>query len=437
MRPRPATAHPWPPDPRLVEFLLLAICLAAAKLVGYLPLPAVAVAGFLAPYGAVLLRRPGDRRVRLACFAAALLLIGVLPATTFMRATWHGIDERAHDGGVLVTDAAVRALLHGQDPYTVSYAPELADWPIGVQGHSHPNPMQPHFPYWPGSLAAQLPVQAPLVALGLRVDARYLYLAVYLVMGVGLARWSLRTRGDLLLAVPCCLDPVLLSHLWWGANEVLLLAGLAGTAWALASRRPTTAGLLLGATLSVKQTFAPLVALFAVWLWAEARAGRLPGRRAWRAAGAALAVPLATGLPFLLWHPGALLDDAVAYPLGLGAHPYPIAGTSLPGLLLHAGVLRDPFGRLPLWSALLPVAALLACAGWVWRRPSPRTLLLAGGATVLASLFLHRWLYPYYLASPIAILALGLLVRWPAPEAEPESAAPPARQLVAAAPLSP
>jgi Glycosyltransferase family 87 len=416
--------QPWPPDPRLVEYLIVTTTLIAAKLAFELPLPAAAVPAFAAVHGAVLLRWAGRPAVRVACFGVVLLLIGVVPAASRIGATWAGDDKQAHDGGVLVTDAGIHALLHGQDPYTVSYEPQLADWPISVQGHPHVNPMTSHYPYWPGSLALQVPVQAPLLALGLRVDARYVYLAIYLGIGLGLAAWSLRTRGDVLLALPVCVDPVLMHSLWWGANEVLLVAGLAAGAWALATRRPVAAGLLLGATLAVKQTLAPMVALFAVWLWAEARAGRLARRMAWWASGVTVGVPIVTGLPFLLWHGGALVDDAVAYPSGLGPRPFPITGWSLPGLLLRSGTLHDAFLPLPLWVALpaatLSVVTLLACAWWVIRQPSPRTLMLASGIAVLAPLLLHRWLYLSYLASPITALTLGLLVRWPAaPTASP------------------
>lgn len=67
----------------------------------------------------------------------------------------------AIDGGVLVSDEAVRVLFEGRDPYQASYAQVLADWRIDVEGRPADNPLIGHYPYWPGSLALLAAVEAP------------------------------------------------------------------------------------------------------------------------------------------------------------------------------------------------------------------------------------------------------------------------------------
>jgi hypothetical protein len=120
-----------------------------------------------------------------------------------------------------------------------------------------------------------------------------------------------------------CLNPLLLLYLWQGVNAILLVAGMAVAAVALAGRRVVLAGLALGATLAVKLLLAPMVVLFGVWLAAEVRRGRLdPGR------------------------------------LGLIPGAYPISGHGLAAQLLRAGVLTDPFGPAPLWATTLPAAVV-------------------------------------------------------------------------------
>jgi Glycosyltransferase family 87 len=409
-RPAPSGgARRDPPDPRLVELVLAGAPLLAATLARRSPLPLTVDAGFLAVYALVLVYLPRQLDARLACFVVAAGLLAVVPAASFMRATWRGQVDSVHDGGVLLTDAGVRALLRGDDPYTASYAAALAAKPIKVQGRDYLNPATEHYVYWPGSLAVQVPFQAPLLALGWRVDARFAYLAGYLLLCLVLARWNLRARGHLLVAAAVCLNPGLLISLWWGTNDVLALAALAGFALALAARRPVAAGLLLGAGVAVKQTLLLALALFVVWLWAEARQGRMPWRGAWRAAGAGLAIPLATAAPFLLWHPGAFLDDTFGYTLALGRDTYPIFGFNLPRLLLRLGVLRDPFGPAPLWATALPAgAAMLAAAWWLWRRPATRTLLVSAAVALAASLCFHRWTTEYYyLVVPVSLALLA------------------------------
>jgi hypothetical protein len=251
-----------------------------------------------------------------------------------------------------------------------------------------------------------------------------LYLLVWCLLGLWLANWSLRVRGDLLLALAVCLNPLLLPYMWQGVNDVLLVAGMAVAAVALAERRVVLAGLALGLAVSVKLLIAPMVLLFLVWLAAEARRGRLDRGRAWRAAAAAMVPGALVALPFLAWHPRDFLGDAVAYHLALVPDAYPIAGHGLPALLLRAGVLGDPFGPSPLWATGLPAAVVvLAGVWWVWTRPGWRTLLWVSGLVLGGVLFFHRSFMFYYVDVPATALLLAALVRSPGPP----SGRPPAR----------
>jgi hypothetical protein len=121
-------------------------------------------------------------------------------------------------------------------------------------------------------------------------------------------------------------------------------------------------------------------------------------------------------LPFLAWHPGDFLGDAVAYHLALVPDAYPIAGHGLPALLLRAGVLGDPFGPSPLWATALP-AAVVVMAGvwWVWARPGWRTLLFVSGLVLGGVLFFHRSFMFSYVDVPATALLLAALVRPPGP----------------------
>ena len=399
------------PDPRLVEFMVCTTALVGGRLNGRLPLPVALLAGVVAAHGLVLARWPARRGLRLACFALMLALLGVVPAARYMQATARGDVRQAIDGGVLVSDEAVRVLLDGRDPYQASYAETLAHWRIDVEGRPADNPLIRHYPYWPGSLALLAAVEAPLRALGRDADPRVLYLLVYCALGLWLGRWSLRERGHLGVALAVCLNPLLLPYLWQGANDVLLVAGMAVAAVALTSRRVVLAGLALGAARSVKLLIAPMVVLFGVWLAAEARRGRLDRGRAWWAAAATMAPAVVTAVPFLLWHPVDFLTDAVAYHLGLVRDAYPIAGHGLPAQLLRAGVLTDPFGPSPIWATALPAAVVLAAgAWWVWSRPGLRTLLGVSGLVLSGVLFFHRSFMFYYVDIPATALVLAALV---------------------------
>jgi hypothetical protein len=237
-------------------------------------------------------------------------------------------------------------------------------------------------------------------------------------VGLWLGWWSLRRRGDLAPALAVGLNPLMLPYLWQGANDVLLVAGIAVAAVALADRRVVLAGLAMGLALSVKLLVGPMVLLFLVWLAAEVRRGRLARRRAGQAAAASLAPAALVALPFLAWHPADFLGDAVAYHLGLVADAYPIAGHGLPAQLLRAGVLTDPFGPAPVWATTMPtIAVLVLGVWWVRSRPGHRALLAASGLVMLGVLLFHRSFMFYYLDLPATALLLAALVplRPPAP----------------------
>jgi hypothetical protein len=410
------------PDPRLVEFMVCSTALAGGRVGGRLPLPVPLLVAVIAAHGLVLHRWPAHRGLRLACFGLMLVLLGVVPAARYMQATARGDVRMAIDGGVLVSDEAVEDLLRGRDPYQASYDQVLARWRINVEGRPATNPLVHHYPYWPGSLALLAAVEVPLRLVGVDADPRVLYLLVYCALGLWLGRWSLRQRGHLGVALAVCLNPLLLPYLWQGANDILLVAGMAVAAVALAGRRVVLAGLALGAALAVKLLIAPMVVLFLVFIAAQAWRGRLDRTRAWWAAAATVVPAVVTALPFLLWHPGDFLNDTVAYHLALVPDAYPIAGHGLPAYLLRAGVLTDPFGPAPLWATVLPTAAvMLAGCWWVWTHPGRRTLLWVSGLVLGGVLIFHRSFMFYYIDIPATALLLAAFGE-PGPVSPPEAA---------------
>jgi hypothetical protein len=422
-------------DPRWVELLLAGLVAGCAFIV----LPrSIIVASLLAPAVAtyaVALYRGWSMGGRLAAFLLFLAVVGVAPTLAAMDAyhtTW--LPTFAHDGGVIVTGKATEELLAGHDPYRVSYAGSLRGSALLIDGAWTENPILDRYPYSPGTFLLQVPFSAAALLIGHVPDARWLYLLVYVALGVGLGRWSLRDRGDLLVPLLLLGSPLFLPFLWQGETDVLLLAGLAGLTWALARDRPVLAALALGVALSTKLLLAPFALVFLAWLAASVWRGGLDRSAALRAAGA-LAFPVAvTAAPFLVWDAGAMLRDVVLFHAGLAPPRYPIVGAGLPALLFELDVIHDRGAAAPAWSTLLPtLAALAAACVWVWRRYGVGDLLAAGAAASLASVYFSRAFTMTYWWLPVALVSLAALAR-PRP-ARPEMAAvpEPAREKVSQA----
>jgi hypothetical protein len=399
-------------DPRWVELVLACLVVGSAFVLGprFIVVPSL-LAPTLAVYALALLQRWSAAR-RLMTFLLLLAAVGVAPTLLTMDAYHTRSPTPAHDGGGIVTGRAVEELLAGRDPYTASYVGDLRGSFLVVDGLRTENPIRDHYPYSPGTFLLQLPLMAPLMALGFSPDPRWLYLLVYAVLGVGFARWSLRERGDLLVPLLLLANPLFLPFLWQGETDVLLLAGLVGLAWALAGDRPVTGALALGLALSTKLLLAPLAVVFLVWLAGRAGHGRLERSTAVRAAGALLLPGLVTMAPFLLWHPGAVIQDVLLFHAGLVVPRYPIGGAGFPALLFDLNLIHDRWAAAPVWSTLLPtVAALVGACVWVWRRTRVADLLGAGAAASLASVYFSRAFTTTYWWLPVALLSLAAVAR--------------------------
>jgi hypothetical protein len=128
-----------------------------------------------------------------------------------------------------------------------------------------------------------------------------------------------------------------------------------------------------------------------------------------------------TAAPFLLWHPGAVIEDVLLFHAGLAPPRYPISGAGFPALLFDLDVVHDRWAAAPLWSTLLPtVAALVGAAAWVWRRRGVADLLAAGAAVSLASVYFSRAFTTTYWWLPVAFLSLAAV---PGPTRRPLEAA--------------
>lgn len=192
-------------------------------------------------------------------------------------------------------------------------------------------------------------------------------------------------------------SPVLALPLATGGTDLPVIAALC-VALALAERAPRRAALAAGVACGLKAIAWPAVPVIAALLAAE-RGTRVGWRFTTTAAVTAVAA-MAVTAPAALSHPGATVQNAILFPLGLTSHRSP-AASPLPGHLLATA---GPAGK---WAALAVLAvAVAAFAWWLARRP-PRTarsaaVLLAAGLTAAVTLApAARWGYYAY---PLALL---------------------------------
>jgi hypothetical protein len=292
-----------------------------------------------------------------------------------------GLPSRAGEGSLTVIAQAGGQLLRHGTPYL----------PAASLTH-----VLAYDPYEPLMAVFGLPNAAGLT--GWPASPR-LWLALAGTVGVYLA---FRTAGGpprqaLPRTALALASPVLSLPLATGGTDLPVIASLC-LALALAERAPRRAALAAGAACALKAIAWPAAAVIVAML-TVAQGARAGWRFTVTAAVTAVAAMTAAA-PAALFDPGATVQNAILFPLGLTSHRSP-AASPLPGHLLATA---GPAGK---WAALaLLAAAAAAFAWWLARRPPGTTqaaaVLLAVALTAAITLApAGRWGYYAY---PVALL---------------------------------
>ena len=348
--------------------------------------------------------------------AAAVALGCAAGCATVAPLAWQafaGLPSRAGQGSLTVIAQAGGHLLRHGTPY------------LPAAGLTH---VLAYDPYEPLMAVFGLPNAAGLT--GWPANPR-LWLTLAGTAGVYLAfripgappRQALRSTA-LALA-----SPVLALPLATGGSDLPVIASLC-VALALADRAPRhaaalAAGLAAGMACALKAIAWPAVPVIAAL--AAARGTRV----SWRFTVTAAVTAMAAAAPAALSDPGATVQNAILFPLGLTSHRSP-AASPLPGRLLAS---EGPAGK---WAALALLAVAVALFAWWLARRPPRiatartaAVLLAAGLTAAVTLApAARWGYYAY---PLALLGWLRLSRpaWPCSYSSERALATPSASAVA------
>ena len=310
------------------------------------------------------------------------LVLGLLVAATFLHVLApFALPEPLIDVWWW-TETAVRALIHGVNPYLVQ-APDMQN---GAFNYGYDLRV---YPYTPATLLAFAP------AVYLFGDYRFL-LAICLPATV----WFVRATGRRLQTDAHLVDAVTLAillnprSLWftafgWGESLLVLIAAVFVYAFV---RAPEGAGQAVAFFLlpALKQYFAVPVILYLT---------TKPPRPARWALVAGLAVGAATIAPFALWNPAAMLDGIVFQMREL-REPR-VDSDSIVAFLGAVG-----FAPISRWWSVVAQFVVGAVAYWRLHHLGVAGLLLASGLSLTAT-FLIGWqafFNYYYLVEMLMLL---------------------------------
>ncbi len=374
----------------------------------------------------LLLQDPWRSRIK------AVLLVGLLATVVFLPMTklillreGSGPASYTHDGGVIQTEATIRYLFEGKNPYVEDYInTPMAEW-----GISRYRTALYHYPYLPWTFLVSAPFYALGQALGF-YDQRLVYALLWIVALACVPRLTHGAQRRLALVALLGLNPIMGLDVIFGQNDMFVLSWivLALVCWqiwhagALAGRAARWAlvgsSLLFGLACASKPTawfFAPFYGLL---LLGDRDLAALSWGARWRllplllkrALGALLVFAVIVG-PYLIWDAGAMYDDVWRWSSGQGDTGYQIWGWGASNFVLAFGWVADRFGQWPFWLVELLIAVPLL-AWFLWRQLQENTLANACwhyGLLLFGFFYVSRFLNENYLGYLLAFLAIGLL----------------------------
>jgi hypothetical protein len=384
---------------------------------GVVRAPAVA-AGMVVALLLICLPRLGRHRGWIAVVAvvgvAAALLVPAVALQAGLRdatAPWFHDNDSTYQ-----IDLAGDLVLHGHDPYGHDYRGSGMERIYTRDGTPQPtaatNPALRHFPYLPGTVelaTAWRALPSPLD------DVRFLVCLASL--GLIAAAWAFPGPPWLRLVLGAALaaNPLSIRAAWFGTADALSLLPLVLAFGLLARRRLGWAAAMLATAILIKQFALVALPFLGIAAW------QMGGRDAVRRAAAIGAAVLAVGiLPFLVWHPIALVQDTVEF----GAGAYRVVGYGLANLLVRVHVVHRtgwyPFVELAV-LVWLPLTAWLCVR--LARGREHWQAGLAAGLSWFVLFWIARTFQTSYLIYPLTGLALSLAWRLAAPQTAISAAA--------------
>lgn len=373
------------------------------------------------------LHEPHRTRWKAALLAFIVVTAVIAPTVKLilLRAA-SGPASYTHDGGVIQTEATIRFLLEGKNPYVEDYV----ETPMAEWGFSQYRTALYHYPYLPLTFVFSAPFYLLGQAIGF-YDQRIIYLLLYGLAILLAARLATGATTKLALAATLALNPIMALDVIFGQNDVFVLAWIvfALVAWQV-SRQRARAGqngekwlmissLSFGLACAAKPTawfFAPFYGLLLVQ--GDARLAQGGWRGVWQVtpeilkrALPAIGVFTLLLLPYVLWDAAALYDDVWRWSSGQGPAGYQIWGWGASNFVLGLGLVTDRFAQWPFWIVQIVVAGPMLI-WFVARQTRSNTLATACwhyALFLLVFFYASRFLNENYLGYILAFLAIGSL----------------------------
>jgi len=308
-----------------------------------------------------------DKLYRWKKFLLFFIIGFVLTVTMVVHIAWRAenLNLPIHDN-VQQMEPAVEFLLQGKNPYAENYFnTELAKsaYIMTTQGQVFLNPSLYHVIKLPFHILASVPVHLLAKAVFNFYDERMIYLILFILSLFALFALPSERRHKFALVAFYAFNPLFLSFLISGRDDVFVLSWLIFTLYFLKKDKILLSSLMLALACTSKHTAWFLVPFYYVYLYIKYTNGvagfiskiKLLLQKTWLLP----LIFLLIMLPFILWNPVAFYQDTIAYPAGTLITSYPINGYGLSVLFYKLGLVKNLTDYLPMWVIQIPITLLL------------------------------------------------------------------------------
>lgn len=363
--------------------------------------------------------------------AAKLIIISFIVSLTVIAPAINWIASRhyagpstyAHDGGVVQTEEAVKFLLKGENPYSVTYekTPVMGSVnPVIWERHGvKENPIIHHFPYPPMTFVSALPFLALSEAFIGWYDQRFVYLALFIATLLLIYKIPEEPSAKLSIIIAVSLNPFFVSGVREGMNDILLLFWVTLMLFFLQRGKTVLASLALSLACGSKQMAWVMVPFFFVYLYCwNSSSGKTDIWKFFssREVIAFIAAAIVVFLPFLIWDAHAFIEDLLSFHAGTTQHPYPLRGETGYGfanLILHLGMVKSTASYFPftIFQILFTLPLLGVSLYQQTRENSLNRMLVGYTVTLFVFLFFGRYFAANYIGFVVSMLTVSFFIK--------------------------
>lgn len=363
-------------------------------------------------------------QIKLAIVSFIVTLTVIIPTINLIAARhFSGPSTYAHDGAVVQTEEAMKFLLKGKNPYSITYentpVRDAVNPVIWERYGLKENPILYHFPYPPLTFLASIPLYSIFTTTLGWYDQRFLYLILFVATLLIAYKLPEDLVSKLSIVMVLSFNPFSVPGMKEGMNDILLLFWFIWMIYELKAERPITASAILALACGSKQMAWVMVPFFIAYISGMKRTAREASAvksLATREIAAFATVLVFIFVPFLIWDNHAFISDILSFHSGTTKHPYPLrgdAGYGFANLVLHLGLVASTTAYFPF--TLFQVIATLPIIGWLLFRQvkgnSICQMLVNYTLTLFVFLFFGRYMAANYLGFILSLLVISYFLQ--------------------------